>query len=316
MRRVRQHVKEGEAEEVEEVQASVGEAFDPCNFGGLAEHVKTHNFPEHVRTCGPCKFWKHRWKWSLQASFKNPGTGNRESWLVCVAGFAACKLCQTYYGTDGDSFYEMPGRKDKLALGTGSFMKLQNILRHGNANKAQQKKFAERYGPQPGINWNHELALQDFCKKMMTFDDDGVPVTGSVARDRVARDMRPEFILLRTLLETRESFSSLDAWLAAAQTRSQKGLPVSHIVKKCLQTMVAYERFLTKTLLTSGSVFRLQADGRKRVYQVEIGAVLWKFPVALEPVREDLVKSGCISCLGPRGPWDCGAADRNAWVPQ
>ena len=71
-------MKEGEAEEVEEVQASVGEAFDPCNFGGLAEHVKTHNFPEHVRTCGPCKFWKHRWKWSLQASFKNPGTGNRE----------------------------------------------------------------------------------------------------------------------------------------------------------------------------------------------------------------------------------------------
>ena len=30
---------------------------------------------------------------------------------------------------------------------------------------------------------------------------------------------------------------------------------------------------------------------------------LWKFPAALEPVRADLVKSGCISCLGPQGPW-------------
>ena len=45
------------------------------------------------------------------------------------------------------------------------------------------------------------------------------------------------------------------------------------------------------------------ADGRKRVYQVEIGAVLWTFPAALEPVRADLAKSGCISCLGARGPW-------------
>ena len=67
--------------------------------------------------------------------------------------------------------------------------------------------------------------------------------------------------------------------------------------------MVSYERFITKTLLERGSVFRLQADGRKRVYQVEIGAVLWKFPAALEPVRADLAKSGCISCLGARGPW-------------
>ena len=50
-------------------------------------------------------------------------------------------------------------------------------------------------------------------------------------------------------------------------------------------------------------MFRLQADGRKRVYQVEIGAVLWKFPAALQYQRGDLEKGGCISCLGERGPW-------------
>jgi len=56
-------------------------------------------------------------------------------------------------------------------------------------------------------------------------------------------------------------------------------------------------------LLSKGSVFRLQADGRKRVYQVEIGAVLWKFPAALQDQRGDLEKRGCISSLGERGPW-------------
>ena len=93
-------------------------------------------------------------------------------------------------------------------------------------------------------------------------------------------------------------------WVAAAQVEKTDIQKHSHDdFKKCLQTMVSYERFITKTLLECGSVFRLQADARKRVYQVEIGAVLWKFPAALEPVRADLVKSGCISCLGARGPW-------------
>ena len=92
-------------------------------------------------------------------------------------------------------------------------------------------------------------------------------------------------------------------WVAAAQVEKTDIQKHSHDdFKKCLQTMVSYERFITKTLLEHGSVFRLQADGRKRVYQVEFGAVLWKFPAALEPVRADLAKSGCISCLGALGP--------------
>ena len=67
--------------------------------------------------------------------------------------------------------------------------------------------------------------------------------------------------------------------------------------------MASHERFTTRMLLRNGSVFRLQADGRKRVYQVEIGAVLWKFPAALQDQRGDLEKGGCISRLGERGPW-------------
>ena len=145
------------------------------------------------------------------------------------------------------------------------------------------------------------MAVQNWCREQSSAL---VPDSGAVVTESVARDRRSAFIHLRTLLETQGSFSSLELWVAAAQvenTDGQKNSPDDF--KKCLQTMVSYERFITKTLLERGSVFRLQADGRERVYQVEIGAVLWKFPAALEPVRADLAKSGCISCLGARGPW-------------
>ena len=33
--------------------------FQPDEFGTLEEHVTKHNFPQHLRTCGPCKFWKN-----------------------------------------------------------------------------------------------------------------------------------------------------------------------------------------------------------------------------------------------------------------
>ena len=215
---------------------------------------------------------------------------------MCVGGFAVCKVCQKYCGGSAR-------KRDELTLGRGTFSKFQNILRHGNATLAHQKKLATNFGPQPGINWDHEMAVQQWCREMekssALVPDSGVVVTESVARDR-----RSAFIHLRTLLETRGSFSSLEMWVAAAQvekTDIQKHSPDDF--KKCLQTMASYERFITKTLLECGSVFRLQADGRKRVYQVEVGAVLWKFPVALKHVRADLAKSGCISCLGARGPW-------------
>ena len=192
----------------------------------------------------------------MQASFANTVTGKRETWLVCVGGLAACKVCRQYGGIAG---------RDNFALGRGSFAKFQNVLRHGNGTVAQQKKLATKFGPQPGINWGHEMAVQQWCREQASalVPDSGVVVTESVVRDR-----RSAFIHLRTLLETRGSFSSLAMWAAAAQVESHDDF------KKCLQTMGSYERFITKTLLEGGSVFRLQDDGRSRVYQLETGAVL------------------------------------------
>ena len=127
----------------------------------------------------------------MQASFANTVTGQREAWLVCVGGFAACKVCRKYGGSRK--------QRQDLALGTGTFTKLQNILRHGNATKAQQKMLAKNFGPQPGINWDHELAVQQWCREEASalVPDSGVVVTESVARDR-----RSACIHVRTLLET------------------------------------------------------------------------------------------------------------------
>ena len=189
--------------------------------------MKAHNFPMHVRTCGPCKFWQNRWKWSMQASFANTVTGQRETWLMCVGGFAACKVCRQYGGS---------ARRDDLALGRGSFARVQNILRHGNATSAQQKKLATWFGPQPGINWDHEMAVQQWCREKSSAL---VPDSGAVVTDSVARDRRSAFIHLRTLLETQGSFSSLEKWVAAAQvekTDIQKHSQETMVCKHCLKT--------------------------------------------------------------------------------
>ena len=124
-----------------------------------------------------------------------------------------------------------------------------------------------------------------------------------------AQDVRHMFMILRTMLETRGSFMSVGSWAAATQFGKSVAQKANHkeklkkILKKSLHTMASYEGFTTRMLLRNGSAFRLQADGRKRVYQVEIGAVLWKFPDCLQYQRGDLEKGGGISCLGERGPW-------------
>ena len=77
---------------------------------------------------------------------------------MCVGGFAACKLCRHFKGT-------WQGCRDPLVLGTGSFLKFQSILRHGNATLKQQRKLAEMHGPQNGITSRHELAVEQWCRE-------------------------------------------------------------------------------------------------------------------------------------------------------
>jgi len=67
--------------------------------------------------------------------------------------------------------------------------------------------------------------------------------------------------------------------------------------------MAQYEKELTYRVLGEGAVFRLQADGLERIYQVEIGTVLWSLPSGLKQLATYGEQAGWLEVLGPRGPW-------------
>ena len=55
--------------------------------------------------------------------------------------------------------------------------------------------------------------------------------------------------------------------------------------------------------MREGAVFRLQADGLDRTYQIEIGTVLWALPAFLKHLLLHGEQGGWLEVLGPRGPW-------------
>ena len=112
------------------------------------------------------------------------------------------------------------------------------------------------------------------------------------------------FLFARTLLETRGSFRDFESWTAAASS-GNSGIQVGsrRIASEHSTTLAKYEQLATQRFLREGSIFRLQADGLKRVYQVEIGSLLWKFPTSLRFYQENVSSFRWIEELGPRGPW-------------
>ena len=87
-------------------------------------------------------------------------------------------------------------------------------MRHGNCTNAQQQSLSKQHAPQKGINWGHELAIRQWCEKMSL---SLAPVSIPSVAGSAAQDMRHLFVLVRTLLETRGSFLSLDSWVGTAQ---------------------------------------------------------------------------------------------------
>ena len=81
----------------------------------------------------------------------------------------------------------------------GHFYQAPEHLAAWECNEGAAEDARQKFGPQPGINWDHELAVQQWCREEASalVPDSGVVVTESVARDR-----RSAFIHLRTLLET------------------------------------------------------------------------------------------------------------------
>ena len=175
------------------------------------------------------------------------------------------------------------------------FQDPQHILRHGNCTKGQQLLLSNNYGPHKGITWGHELAIRQWCENMSA-----IP---SVVAVSAAQDMRHLFMLVRILLETKGSFSSLKSWVSAAgqisaqKVRNYRNL--KHICAPSHCTSDSHPECCSGTCLCSAS--RLTAENVCTKW--EIGAFVWKSPAALQDQRADLEKGGCISCLGERCPW-------------
>ena len=48
------------------------EQIESSAFGTLGEHVASHDYPVYAAMCGPCKFWKNRWRWGVESPHNDP----------------------------------------------------------------------------------------------------------------------------------------------------------------------------------------------------------------------------------------------------
>ena len=300
---------------------------DDCEGISLETHVRQHDFPAHVSECGPCRFWKHRFNWSARTTFQNELTGADQTGLGYRDGHGLCLVCSANVGYERDVF----------AQGQGDLRRLDAILRHGN-NTSSQKRLLQRPGVTKGsmtqeerrlINWTHIDAVQAWNERARTqsLKRDGVTfVQGQpninnpteVSTQNRCTHWGANLLFARVLLETRGSFRDFKTWVLASMAVAPRGnapatLAIGAaqnnnlVLEDCKQSVRAigdYEHLVTHRLLSVASVFHLQADGRVRVYQVVIGAVIWKFPSGLSWLQEP--HKGYypwLKSLGPRGPW-------------
>ena len=255
---------------------TVIETFVP-NFGSLEDHVRGHDFPAHVRTCGPCKYWKHRWKWSQELTFQNKVSGKREPWLGFHNGAAVCIVCAAYSG---------PGKRDSFASGSGSFLRVSNLKRHGNATRQQQILLQAGDGPRAGINWTHELALRAWNGHMRLDVSSGGAVSASnslaISQTEAATERDySTFLFARTLLETRGSFRDFESWTAAASS-GDSGIQVRsrRIAAEHTATLAKYEQLATQRFFARG--FGISFAGRRFETSIPSGDRYPALEVSLE----------------------------------
>ena len=285
------------------------ETFDPRHWVSLEHHIENHEYPAHVTTCGPCQFWKNRWQWSSVCSSPNPVTNKKETWLGCQNGFGICLLCAAYRGDKARS---------ALGRGTACLRRFANLKRHAefpehqDALQAwQQRLRADAAAPGETVSV-FSSAAQATAASATT-----VASTAEAAADTVAlaksesaasKNLQPGIdsqavVAARALLETHGSFRSLDVWINALGDEDRSSLESHWRCKRWITTMAFYEKELTRRVLREGAVFRLQADGLERTYQIEIGTVIWSWPAGLKPLQAHGEKQGWLEVLGPRGPW-------------
>ena len=274
-------------------------------FGTLEEHIASHNYPAHVATCGPCHFWKNRRQWSAEFSYINPVSQKTETWLGCKDGFAICLVCSVSKG--GKS-------RSQLGKGLGSFLRKVNIQRHAicaehtsSLLEWRERLLAEATGVQTVSQSANERLLFEAIgsqtgSQCATSASLAASATLASARTPQSTGYRA-IVATRALLETAGSFRSFDVWIEALAGEERQALESHWHCKRLVRTMASQEKEITRRILRDGSIFRLEADGLDRTYQVEIGTVLWSLPSSLKQLPAHGVQSGWLEVLGPQGPW-------------
>ena len=203
----------------------------------------------------------------------------------------------------------------------GSFARWSNIARHGNLSTTRAKGTRSRETERERFNQTHELARHAWEERLLQAE----VASGSGGGAKVAvyseaasakgppttvRTNEPTtgyraVIATRALLEVKGSFRSLDVWYNALPSDQYEALGGSRGTgsRELVNTMAQHERNVTHSLLKEGAVFRLQADGLDRIYQVEIGTVLWKLPASLQLTPLIREQATWLETLGPNGPW-------------
>ena len=213
------------------------EQFEP-DFGTLEEHIRSHDYPKNIATCGPCKFWKHRWEWSAQCTHLNPVTRKKETWLGCKNGMGICLVCNSYWGSHGHSSF---------AIGKGSFLRFTNILRHARGTEHKEALQA----------WDQRLraqAAQGEGETVSTFASSqaasatGAPATSADAVSLRTRDPTAGYravVAARTLLEMASSFRSYTVWRDGLESVAHRqALNSEWHCRRLVQSMARYERLL------------------------------------------------------------------------
>ena len=251
----------------------------------LEDHIRSHNFPRHVKTCGPCHYYKNRPKWSTEFCCKNPVTQKDEPWLACKFGFALCTICE-----------QMGEKQTSFGQGKGSFLHKKSLKTHARcpthlrAEEAwRQRKLTEA----SGVETAAASATLESSR----------PASATAVVDRTSHPIAGYrgCIGVRALLETKGSFRSFDTWRGALLGEERQALESSWHCKRLVGTMAKHETQITHRLLKAGAVFRLQADGLDRTYQIEIGTTPLLFRGRGVPsggMRVGGTHSGFIDLLG------------------
>jgi hypothetical protein len=181
-------------------------------FGTLGEHAESHDYPQHVTTCGACLFWKHSFTWSHECSHLNPVSQEMVTWLGCLNGLAVCTICAAHKGVI---------QRNRFSNGVGSFLRKEHFSRHAasKGHKAARRAWQEllRVGSTQGETVSICNIASATAASATVASATAASATAASAKDEALSTRTPQstmgyraVVAAHALLETAGSFHGYD----------------------------------------------------------------------------------------------------------